>query len=83
VTVSVPVAVATAVFYTAYKHAEDYLIVPRIIGRTVDVPATVTLVAVLIGGTALGLVGSLAAIPVAAATRLLLRETLFPRLDRT
>jgi predicted PurR-regulated permease PerM len=82
-TVSVPVAIATAAFYTVYKLAEDYLIVPRIIGRTVDVPATVTLVAVLIGGAALGLVGSLAAIPMAAALRLLLRETLFPRLDRT
>jgi predicted PurR-regulated permease PerM len=82
-TVSVPVAVATAVFYTGYKLLEDYLLVPRIIGRSVDVPATVTLVAVLIGGAALGLVGALVAIPVAAALRLLLRETLLPRLDRT
>jgi predicted PurR-regulated permease PerM len=82
-TVSAPVAVATAVFYTVYKLAEDYFIVPRIIGRSVDVPATATLVAVLVGGTALGLVGALVAIPVAAALRLLLRETLFPRLDRS
>jgi predicted PurR-regulated permease PerM len=40
-------------------------------------------VAVLIGGTALGIVGALIAIPVAAAIRLLLREVVFPRLDRT
>jgi predicted PurR-regulated permease PerM len=39
-TVSVPVAIATAVFYAAYKLAEDYLLVPRIVGRSTDVPAT-------------------------------------------
>jgi len=82
-TISLPVAIATAVFYTVYKLAEDYLLVPRIIGRTVDVPATVTLIAVLLGGTALGFIGALLAIPIAAALKLLLRETLFPRLDRS
>jgi predicted PurR-regulated permease PerM len=82
-TVSIPVAIATAVYFIVYKHAEDYLLVPRIIGRTVDVPATAALVAILLGGTALGIVGALIAIPVAAAIRLLLREVVFPRLDRT
>jgi predicted PurR-regulated permease PerM len=81
-TVSLPVAIATAVYFVVYKHAEDWLIVPRIIGRTVDVPATVTLVAVLLGGTALGVVGALIAIPLAAAVRLLLNEVVFPRVDR-
>ena len=81
-TVSLPVAIATAIFYTAYRLLEDYLLVPRIIGRTVKVPATVTFVAVLIGGTALGLIGALVAIPVAAAIDILLRETVFPRLDQ-
>nr|WP_275941501.1 AI-2E family transporter [Planosporangium mesophilum] len=81
--VSVPVAIATAVYFVVYKHAEDYLLVPRIIGRTVDVPATATLVAVLIGGAALGIVGALIAIPIAAVVRLVLHEIVFPRLDRT
>ena len=81
-TVSLPVAIATAIFYTAYRLLEDYLLVPRIIGRTVKVPATVTFIAVLIGGTALGIIGALVAIPVAAAIDILLRETVFPRLDQ-
>jgi predicted PurR-regulated permease PerM len=51
--------------------------------RTVHVPATVTLVAVLLGGVLLGIVGALVAIPVAAAIRLLLREVVFPRLDQS
>ena len=38
-TVSLPVAIATLAFYVAYRLAEDYLIVPKIIGRTVQVTA--------------------------------------------
>ena len=82
-TVSLPVAIATLVFMIAYKLAEDYLIVPRVMGRTVQVPATVTLVAVLVGGALLGIIGALVAIPLAAAVRLLLEQTAFPRLDRS
>jgi len=81
-TVSVPVAVATLIFYVVYRLAEDYLLVPRIIGRTVQVPAALTLVAVLIGATLLGLIGALVAIPAAAAIRLLLQEVTFRRMDR-
>jgi predicted PurR-regulated permease PerM len=80
-TVSLPVAIATLAFMLLYKLAEDYFIVPRVMGRTVQVPATVTLVAVLIGGTLLGIIGALVAIPVAAAARLLLQEIAFRRLD--
>ncbi len=82
-TVSLPVALATLAFYIGYRLAEDYLIVPRIMGRTVEVPAIVSLVAVLIGGVLLGIVGALVAIPVAAAIRLLLHEIAFRRLDKS
>jgi predicted PurR-regulated permease PerM len=82
-TVSLPVALATLGFYIVYRLAEDYLIVPRIQGRTVELPALASLVAVLIGGVLLGIVGVLVAIPVAAAIRLLLQEVAFPRLDKS
>ena len=80
-TVSLPIAVATLGFYIAYRLAEDYLIVPRIMGRTVAVPAVVTVVAVLVGGALMGIIGALVAIPAAAALRLLLHEVTFRRLD--
>jgi predicted PurR-regulated permease PerM len=80
-TVSLPVALATLAFYIGYRLAEDYLIVPRIMGRTVAVPAVVTVVAVLLGGALMGLIGALVAIPAAAALRLLLHEVTFRRLD--
>ncbi|MEZ0075727.1 AI-2E family transporter [Planotetraspora sp. GP83] len=82
-TVSVPVALATLGFYVAYRFVEDYLIVPKVMGKAVEVPGVVTVLAVLIGGTLLGMIGALIAIPVAAAVRLFLREIAFPRLDRS
>jgi predicted PurR-regulated permease PerM len=57
--------------------------VPRIMGRAVQVPAIVSLIAVLIGGVPLGIVGALVAIPVRAAIRLLLHEIAIRRLDKS
>jgi predicted PurR-regulated permease PerM len=73
----------TLAFYIGYRLAEDYLIVPQIMGRTIQLPAIVSLVAVLIGGVLLGIVGALVAIPVAAAIRLLLHEIAIRRLDKS
>ena len=80
-TVSLPVCIATIVFFVVFRLIEDYLMVPRMIGRAVKVPAEVTVVAVLLGGALLGIVGALVAIPVAAALQLLTQEVLYPRLD--
>jgi predicted PurR-regulated permease PerM len=82
-TVSLPVAIATVGYFIAYRFAEDYFLVPKIIGRVLKVPSLVTVVAVLLGGVLLGIIGALVAIPVAAALLLVLREVVFPRLDRT
>jgi predicted PurR-regulated permease PerM len=80
-TVSIPVAALTLGFYVAYRLSEDYFLVPRIMGKTVQVPGAVSVVAVLVGGTLMGIVGALVAIPAAAALRLLLEEVAFHRLD--
>jgi predicted PurR-regulated permease PerM len=80
-TVSLPVAIATAGFYIGYRLAEDYLLVPRIMGKTVQIPGVVSVVAVLVGGALMGIIGALVAIPTAAAIRLLLHELAFRRLD--
>jgi predicted PurR-regulated permease PerM len=82
-TVSLPVALFTIGFYVAYRLAEDYLLVPRILGRAVKVPAVVSVVAVLVGGALLGIIGALVAIPAAAALRLWLDEVAFRRLDNS
>ena len=80
-TVSVKLAIATAVFYTAFRLLEDYLLTPRVMARTVAVPGLVTVIATALGGALLGVVGALVAIPVAAAVKLLLDEMMTPRLE--
>jgi predicted PurR-regulated permease PerM len=74
---------STAVFalgyYIAYHALEAYVLAPRIMHRAVDVPAVVTIVAVLAGGTLLGIVGALIAIPVAAGLSLIYDQVLVPR----
>lgn len=81
-TVSWPVSLATVGFFVALRLLEDYLLSPRIMGRVVRVPGVVTVVAVLLGGALMGILGALLAIPVAAAVLLIFQETVFPRLDR-
>ncbi len=82
-TQSVTVGVACVVFYVAYQQFENYVVYPRVMRRAVDVPAPVTVVAVLLGGALLGVVGALLAIPVAAAVLLVIRQVAIPRMDRT
>jgi predicted PurR-regulated permease PerM len=81
-TVSAPVALATAGFYIFYRFLEDYLLFPKIIGRVADIPSVVTVVAVVLGGVIFGIIGALVAIPVAAATLLIVQEVVLPRLDQ-
>jgi predicted PurR-regulated permease PerM len=80
-TVSLPVAIGTLAFYVVYRLAEDYLLVPRIIGHAVQVPALVGMVAIVIGGVVMGIIGALIALPAAAAIQLILQEVTFRRLD--
>ena len=74
-----PTTVLVALFFVVYQQIENYLIAPRILRSTVNLSAVAVLVAGLIGATALGLVGALMAIPVAAAMRVLLTEQLEAR----
>lgn len=81
--VSLPTAIATAGFYIAFRLLEDYLIMPRAMKFAVDVHPIVTVVAVLLGGALLGLVGALVAVPAAIALGLVLDAYVFPRTDNT
>ena len=56
----------------AYQQFEDRFLVPRIYGQTLNLPALVVLLAVLVGGELLGVAGILLALPAAAAGRVFL-----------
>jgi predicted PurR-regulated permease PerM len=79
---SLQTAIIVAVYYVIYQQVENYVIVPRIMQRTVSVPGAVTVVAALAGGTLLGVLGALLAIPVAAGLLLIYEQVLLPRQRR-
>ena len=78
---SLPVGVACAIFYLIYEPLEGYVIYPRMMRSSVQVPEYVTIVAVLIGGAVGGIVGALLALPVTAALLVLVREIWVRRQD--
>jgi predicted PurR-regulated permease PerM len=57
-----------------YQQLENHLLQPQIQKRTVNVHPLITIVAVLFGGTLLGVLGAIVAIPIAASIQILLRE---------
>jgi predicted PurR-regulated permease PerM len=71
---SVPIGIACVIFYLIYETLEGYVIYPRVMRSSVDVPEYVTIVAVLVGGSVAGVIGALLALPIAAAGLLLIRE---------
>jgi predicted PurR-regulated permease PerM len=74
-------ALVCVVFFVTYQQIENYVIAPRVMRRSVNIPPIATIVAALIGGTLLGVVGALVAIPSAAAVVLIVREVIMPRQD--
>jgi predicted PurR-regulated permease PerM len=62
------------VWAIVYQQLENNLIQPQIQKRTVNVHPFITIVAVLCGGTLLGVMGAIVAIPVAASIQILVRE---------
>jgi predicted PurR-regulated permease PerM len=47
--------------------------------RSVEIPGALTVIAALVGGSLLGVVGALLAIPTAASILLLVKEVFLPR----
>ena len=77
----VKMGIACVIFYFLYQQIENYVIYPRVMSRSVEIPGSVTVIAALIGAGLLGVVGALLAIPTAAAILLLTREVFIRRQD--
>lgn len=73
-TESVQTGLIAVVFYIAYQQFENYVIYPRVMSRSVEIPGVLTVIAALVGASLLGVVGALLAIPTAAAVLMLVRE---------
>lgn len=72
-------ALWVGLYYLIYMQIEAYVINPRVMTRAVRVPGAVVVIAALAGGTLLGILGALIAIPVAAAILLIIDQVVVPR----
>ncbi len=70
--------IAVAIYYLVYMQIEAYVLSPNIMNRAVKVPGVVVVIAALTGGTLLGVLGALIAVPVAAAVLLIIRQVAVP-----
>ncbi|MGH3029741.1 MAG: AI-2E family transporter [Gaiellaceae bacterium] len=68
--------VVLIVFFVVYQQLENHVLQPVIYGRTVQLSPLVVLIAVLIGAELVGILGALAAIPVAGIVQSIARELL-------
>jgi predicted PurR-regulated permease PerM len=64
------------IFAIAYQQFENYVVQPRIQSRAVQLDPFIVVIAALFGGTLLGVIGALLAIPSAAAIQIAVREYL-------
>jgi len=62
-------ALIVLVAFVAYQQFEDRILVPRVYGRTLNLPPVIVLIAVLAGAELLGITGVLLALPLTAAGR--------------
>lgn len=74
-------ALIAFIAYLIYVQIENYVVMPRIMKRSLSVPGLVTIIAILIGTSLLGLIGGLVSVPLAAAVLLILDEVVYPNLD--
>ena len=68
--------VIAVVFFLVYQQLENHVLQPVIYGRTVQLSPLIVLVAVLVGAELAGVLGALAAIPLAGALQAIGREVL-------
>ena len=75
----VPTAIAVGIYYAIYMQLEAYVLNPNIMRRAVKVPGVIVVIAALAGGTLLGILGALIAIPVAASILIIIDQVVVPR----
>jgi predicted PurR-regulated permease PerM len=72
--VSWHIALATAAYYVVQQLVENNVLQPKLMGHQVGLSAASVIIAVLIGGSLLGIVGAVLAVPTAAILEATLEE---------
>lgn len=74
-------ALVFALVYLVYMQIEAYVITPRVMNRAISIPGSLVVIGALAGGTLLGLLGALVAVPVAASILIIIKQVWVPRQD--
>lgn len=75
-TVSVKTVLMVVVFFVVQQQIENHVLVPKVMARQVGVSPVTVIVALLLGGKLLGVVGALLAVPTAAILQVVIGELL-------
>jgi putative heme transporter len=76
------VALIAAIYYIIYMQVEAYVVSPKIMNRAVQIPGSIVVIAALAGGSLLGILGALIAIPVAASIVLIVKQVIMPMQEK-
>jgi predicted PurR-regulated permease PerM len=74
-------ALIFAIAYLIYIQIEAYVITPRVMSKAISIPGSLVVIGALIGGTLLGLIGALVAVPVTASILLIIKQVFIPKQD--
>lgn len=74
-------ALVFAASYLVYMQLEAYVLTPRVMNKTISVPGSLVVIGALVGGTLMGLLGALVAIPVTASVLLIIKKIVIPGQD--
>jgi predicted PurR-regulated permease PerM len=79
---SITAGIVVVVFFIVYQQLENHILQPVIYGKTVKLSPLAVLIAVLIGAAIAGVIGALAAIPIAGAIQVVIRDLIRERSER-
>lgn len=74
-------ALIFGIAYLVYIQLESYVVSPRVMNRAISIPAALVLIGALVGGSLMGIIGVLVALPVMASILLIIREVIVPKQD--
>jgi len=74
-------ALTFAIVYLVYMQIEAYFLTPKVMNKAISVPGSLVVIGALVGGTLMGLLGALVAIPVTASILLIVKKVFIPKQD--
>ncbi|MEG0027920.1 MAG: AI-2E family transporter, partial [Aurantimicrobium sp.] len=72
------VALIIGIYFLIYMQVEAYVFSPKIMNKAISIPGSIVVIAALAGGTLMGILGALVAIPIAASIVLIIKEVVIP-----